>query len=50
MIYFDRQELEGWMLRNPIRTNESLEAEAATYVALGPGRKGGWAANNQGLR
>lgn len=47
MIYIDRIQLEKWMLRNPVRTSDSLEAEAATYVALGPGRKGGWTSNNQ---
>jgi excisionase family DNA binding protein len=43
IIYFDRLELDQWMLRNPIRTQESLEAEAATHVTVARGRKGGWA-------
>ncbi|WP_242919664.1 helix-turn-helix domain-containing protein [Pontibacter liquoris] len=33
-IYFDREELEAWLLRNPVRTAESIEANAATYVTL----------------
>jgi excisionase family DNA binding protein len=39
MIYIDREELERWMLRKPIRTNEEIEGSAATRVALG--QKGG---------
>jgi excisionase family DNA binding protein len=39
MIYLDREELERWMLRNPIRTNEEIEGSAATRVALS--QKGG---------
>jgi excisionase family DNA binding protein len=38
-IYFDREELENWMLRNPVRTAAEIEAEAITRVVLG--RKGG---------
>jgi excisionase family DNA binding protein len=42
ILYFSRTHLEEWMLRNPIRTQASIEVEAATYVAKKRGRKGGW--------
>lgn len=38
MIYIDREELENWMLRNPIKTNSQIEAEAATRSTIN--RKG----------
>lgn len=31
LIYFDRAELEGWMLRNPVRTAEEIEQQAINY-------------------
>lgn len=34
MIYFDREELEDWMLRNPIKTTDQISRDASTYVAL----------------
>ncbi len=34
MIYFDREELEEWMLSKPVRTATQIDAEVATYVAL----------------
>ena len=37
-IYFDRDELEQWLLQNRIKTSEELEAEAATYVTLNSAR------------
>lgn len=33
-IFFDRAEIEKWLLRNRIRTNEEIDAEASTYVTL----------------
>jgi excisionase family DNA binding protein len=33
-IYVDRLELEEWMLRNPVKTNEQTNREAATIVTL----------------
>ena len=30
-IYFDKSELEAWMLRNRVKTNDEMEQEAATY-------------------
>lgn len=28
LIYFDRAELDAWLLQNPVKTEEQLEAEA----------------------
>lgn len=39
MIYIDREELETWMLRNPIKTNEVIEGITSTRVVLN--QKGG---------
>jgi excisionase family DNA binding protein len=35
-IYFKREELDAWMLQNPVRTAAAIEQEAATYVTLKP--------------
>lgn len=34
MIYFDKKELETWLLRNRATTAEEIEEKASTYVAL----------------
>jgi excisionase family DNA binding protein len=41
MLYFSREKLDEWMLRNPIRTNEDIEREAVSRTAFsqGKGRK-----------
>jgi len=31
LIYFDRSELERWMLRNPIKTADEIEQQAVNY-------------------
>lgn len=31
LIYFDRTELEKWMLRNPVKTAEEIEQQAIDY-------------------
>ena len=31
LIYFDRTELEQWMLRNPVKTAEEIEQQAIDY-------------------
>ena len=31
LIYFDRGELEKWMLRNPVKTAEEIEQQAVNY-------------------
>lgn len=33
-IWFKRTELDTWLMRNPVKTSEEIESEAATYVAL----------------
>lgn len=38
MLYFDRVELENWLLQNRIAPADELEAKASTYVALNKGR------------
>lgn len=32
MLYFEREELEAWLCRNPIKTRAQIEAEAQQYV------------------
>ena len=34
LIYFDREELEKWMLKNPVKTTEQIEQTASTMVTL----------------
>ena len=31
LIYFDREELERWMLRNPVKTADEIEQQAVNY-------------------
>lgn len=31
LIYFDRGELERWMLRNPVKTADEIEQQAINY-------------------
>lgn len=33
MIYFDRAELEAWLLQNRVATTDEIEAQAQTYIA-----------------
>lgn len=40
MITFSRVELDAWMLRNPVRTRDSIDAQAAAHVTLN--RVKGW--------
>jgi hypothetical protein len=40
LTYFDKSELEAWMLKHRVKTTEELEADAATYCATGKARKG----------
>lgn len=39
MIYFDRAELESWLLQNRVTPADEIEAMATTYMTLN--RKGG---------
>lgn len=34
-IYFDRKELEAWLLRNRVSTNEEIQGKAETYCLGG---------------
>jgi excisionase family DNA binding protein len=38
MIYFERVELENWLLQNRITPADELEAKASTHVTLNKGR------------
>ncbi len=31
LIYFDRSELERWMLRNPVKTADEIEQQSVNY-------------------
>ncbi|PCH67849.1 MAG: DNA-binding protein [Bacteroidetes bacterium] len=33
-LYFDKVEIDKWLLRNRIKTNDEIEIEAATHVTL----------------
>jgi len=37
MLYFDRVELENWLLQNRITPTDELVAKASTYVTLNKG-------------
>ena len=39
LTYFDKDELNGWMLNRRIKTNEELEAEAVNYCVTGKIRR-----------
>jgi len=39
VIYFDRSQVEAWLLQNPIKTADTIEKEAASFVTLN--KKGG---------
>jgi excisionase family DNA binding protein len=40
LTYFDKGELNRWLLQNRVKTSDELETEAATYVVT-KSRKGG---------
>ncbi|MDR1561733.1 MAG: helix-turn-helix domain-containing protein [Dysgonamonadaceae bacterium] len=40
LTYFDKDELNAWMLKHRVKTVEELETEAATYIVTGKSRKG----------
>jgi excisionase family DNA binding protein len=33
-IYFERSQVEAWLLQNPVKTADAIEKEAASYVTL----------------
>jgi len=39
IMYFNRAEVDSWLLSNPIKSTSQIESEAATYVTLN--QKGG---------
>lgn len=39
MVYFEREELERWLRRNPVKTREQIEAEAAVYISTSKKKK-----------
>ena len=34
MLYFNKAEVDNWLLQNPIKTASQIETEASTYVTL----------------
>lgn len=38
-IYFDKKEIDAWLLRNRVKTASEIETEAATYVSIKPKNK-----------
>ena len=32
MVYFEREELENWLRKNPVKTREQIEMEANAYI------------------
>lgn len=32
-LFFKKDEIDAWLLSNPIKTSEQIEQEAATYIA-----------------
>jgi len=40
-LYFDREELDQWLLRNEVKTADKIEAEAAAIVTLKRHKKSG---------
>jgi excisionase family DNA binding protein len=41
LTYFDKGELNGWLLQHRIKTVDETETEAANYIVSGKKRKGG---------
>ena len=41
LIYFDRADVEKWMMRNRVNANYEAEAKAIAYVVKNSSRKGG---------
>jgi len=38
-LYFERAQVEAWLMQNPIKTAQEIEQDATNYVVLG--KKGG---------
>jgi hypothetical protein len=42
LTYFDKNEVNGWMLQHRVKTTAEIEAEATTYIVTGKhSKKGG---------
>jgi len=41
LTYFDKSELEAWLLQHRVKTVDEIEQEAATYIATGKQAKSG---------
>jgi len=39
--YFDKKEINRWMLHNRIKTQSEVEAQAVNYIVTGEGKKKG---------
>lgn len=39
MLYFEREELEQWLLHNPVKTKQLLEQEAANRIVINKPKK-----------
>ena len=39
VIYFERSQIESWLLQNPVKTISEIEKEAASFIMLN--KKGG---------
>ena len=35
IIYFSKGEIDAWLMKNPVKTTEVVEQEAATYLMTG---------------
>ena len=35
LTYFDKQEIEAWLLQHRVKTTDEIETEAVNYVVLG---------------
>ena len=38
LTYFDKQEIEAWLLQHRVRTTVEVETEAANYIVMGKKR------------
>jgi excisionase family DNA binding protein len=41
LTYFDKGELNRWLLQHRVKTSDEIETEAATYCVTGKAKKGG---------
>lgn len=40
-LYFDREQIDRWLLSNPVPTADEINARAVNYITLNPKRVGG---------